>query len=97
MALKLRSALGFQRRPSVFGGDAHVALVWRPGILIRHFEEYEIGQLFQIVAVAPAVVAERVAKGPDFGNDGFGHHHANCFFPFLRWPLLLFLLWPFFP
>ncbi len=39
--------------------------------------EVEIRELFQIIAVADAVVAERRAEAPDFGDDGIGAHQTE--------------------
>ena len=46
------------------------AIVWWLAVLIGHLEEEEIGELFQVVTVAYAIIAEGVAEGPDFRNDG---------------------------
>lgn len=42
------------------------------GDFVDHLEEDEVGELLQVVAVAHAVVAERVVEGPDFGDDAVG-------------------------
>ena len=41
-------------------------------ILVRHFQENQVSQLLQIVAVGHTVVPQGVAHTPDFGNDGGG-------------------------
>ena len=57
-----------------FLGTPTSPLVGRLGILVRHLEEDEVGELLEVVAVAHAVVAEGVAEAPNFGDDGFGGH-----------------------
>jgi hypothetical protein len=46
----------------------------RAAVFIRHLEEDEIGELLQVIAVAHAVVTQRCAETPDFGNDGISAH-----------------------
>jgi hypothetical protein len=46
-------------------------------IFVRHLEEEKEGELFEVVAVAHAIVAQGVAKAPDFGNYGVGGHKFN--------------------
>ena len=48
--------------------------MWRTTVFIRHFQENELCKLLQIIAVADAVVAQRGAETPDFGDDEFGGH-----------------------
>jgi hypothetical protein len=43
-------------------------------VFVRHLEEDEIGELLEVITVAHAVVAQRVAEAPDFGNDAVGGH-----------------------
>ena len=38
-------------------------------LFIGHLQEEEIGELFDIVAVVDAIVAERVAEAPEFVDD----------------------------
>ena len=52
------------------GGDDGRLSEWRFGLLVRHFEEQQIGQLFHVIAVADAVVAEDVTVIPEFLYDG---------------------------
>ena len=84
--LQLRAALRFQALPVVFRGNADIAVVGRLGVLIRHLEEDQIGELLQIVAIAHAVIAQRGAEAPDLGNDRCGIHAAS---------FLLFFFLPF--
>lgn len=43
-------------------------------VLICHFEEQQVGQLLQVIAVANAVIPQGIAEVPDFRNDaGCGH------------------------
>jgi len=39
------------------------------GLLIRHFQEQEIGQLFHVVAIGHTIVPENVAVVPETGYD----------------------------
>ena len=89
MAFQLRAALGFQALPVVFGRNADIAVVGRLRVLIRHLEEDQVGELLQIVAIADAVIAQRVAEAPDFGNDGCGVHAASFPLAFIAICLLL--------
>src|SRR3546814_8031314 len=54
--------------------NADIAIVGRPGVLVRHLQEDEIGELLQVVAIAHAVVAQRGAEAPDPGDDRRGVH-----------------------
>ena len=51
-------------------------MVRRLAVFVRHLEEEQKGELLKVVAVAHAIVAQGVAKAPDFGNYGVGGH---CF------------------
>ena len=45
-------------------------------VFIGHFEEDEVGELLEVVAVADAIIAQGVAEAPDSGDDrvgGIGH------------------------
>ena len=72
LLLQLRALEGVHIRPSVSGGDAGFPPVRRLGVLVRHFQENQVSQLLQIVAVGHTVVPQGVAHTPDFGNDGGG-------------------------
>ena len=63
-----------QRGPRERERDADFAVVGRAGVVVGHLEEDEVGELFELVAVADAVVTERGAEAPDFGDDGIGGH-----------------------
>ena len=52
MVFQLRALLGFQAHPLVFGGNAYIAVVGRPGVFVRHLEENQVGELLQVVAIA---------------------------------------------
>jgi hypothetical protein len=41
-------------------------------VFICHFQKQQIGKLFQVSAVAYAIIPEGVAEGPYFGYDGGG-------------------------
>ena len=71
---KLRAAAGGETRPAIVFGDADIAAVGRSGVFVRHLEEDQVGQLFKVVAVADAVVAQRGTEAPDLRDDGGGVH-----------------------
>jgi hypothetical protein len=52
--------------PVVIFGDGGLLVVRRAGPLVIHFEEEEVGELLDVVAVRDSVVAEEVAVVPDF-------------------------------
>ena len=75
-----------QALPVVFWRDAHIPIIGWLAVLIGHFQEDEVGELFQIVAVAHAIIAQGVAEAPHFGNDTccvVVFHHK---FPYLSKP-----------
>ena len=45
---------------------------WRLGALVRHFEEEQIGELLDVIAIGEAVIAEDVAVVPEFVDEGGG-------------------------
>ena len=64
-----------QARPAIFRGNLAWLVVWRHRPLVRHLEEQQIRQLFDVVAVAHPVVAKDVAVVPEFLNDLRGLAH----------------------
>lgn len=54
----------------LFGDDGGFAE--QGGLLVGHFEEQQVGELFDVVAIADAIVAEDVAVVPEFLDDGGG-------------------------
>jgi len=60
----------------MFDGNGNFAVVRRPTIFISHFQEDEIGELFEVITVADAVIAERRAEAPDFGDDAVSAHRT---------------------
>jgi hypothetical protein len=70
---------GAESGPRVFGGDGDLAVVGRAAVFIRHFEEDEVGELLEVVAVADTVIAQGMAEGPDFGGDGVDGHQGKSF------------------
>jgi hypothetical protein len=61
-------------RPAEAGGHADFAVIGRATVFVGHLEEDEVGELFEVVAVAHAVVTEGVTERPDFGDDAVGGH-----------------------
>src|SRR5262249_36770873 len=57
--------------PAVTPGDG-LLVAGRLGALLGHLEEEEGGELFEVVLVGEAVVAQDVAEGPEFLNDAIG-------------------------
>ena len=70
VGFELRTSPRLQALPVEFGWDTNIAVVWRFGILVGHLEEDQIGELFQVVAIAHPVIAQGSAEAPDFGDDG---------------------------
>ena len=68
-----------------------VPIVGRLAVFVGHFEEDQIGELFQVVAVADAVIAEGMAEAPDFGYNA-GRVHGVFFFLFLAVFFLTFIV-----
>ena len=79
VAFKFRASPRLQALPVEFGRNAHVAVVGRLGVLVRHLEKNQIGELFQVVAITHPVIAQGGAEAPDFGDDGSGVHVAAFF------------------
>lgn len=77
--LELRALERAHHGPRKARGHAHLPVVRRLRIFIRHLEEDEVGELLEIVAVAHTIVAQRVAEGPDFGNNTVGSHDEKLY------------------
>ena len=59
-----------QSRPRLIFEARPTAAFWHfSAAFVRHFQEQQIGELLDIIAVIDAVVAERVAKAPKFLDD----------------------------
>ena len=87
-----------QRRPVISGGDERVLAPRRLGALVGHLQEEQEGELFDVVALGEAVVAEDVTIRPELLDDlggGVAHKLINLFgeqrkqllFAFWAWPL----------
>ncbi len=61
-----------ERRPGVGFRDDGRLFVRRLGLLIGHFQEEQIGQLLDVIAVTDAVIAQYVAVVPETLDDGGG-------------------------
>ena len=75
-----------QRSPVQLLWDDRGTAEWGFGLLVRHLEEEQECQLFDVVLVRKAVVAQDVAVVPQFLDDGRAVAHAStsgCFA--LRW------------
>ena len=71
-----RAGVAAQRRPVQAEGHLRRPVVGLFGVLVRHLQEQQIGQLLQVVAIAHAIVLQRVAEVPDLLNQGSGVHGA---------------------
>jgi len=72
MAFQFGPTLCGKAFPGIFFGYGQFPIVWRFAELIGHLQEEEIGELFQIIAIAHAVIAQGVAEAPDFADDAGG-------------------------
>ena len=68
MVEQLIAVLLERGRPTVLVRHRAFLVVWRLGALVGHLEEQQIGQLFDIVAIGHAVVAQDVAVVPGGGH-----------------------------
>ena len=64
---QLRAGLGLERFPIAILRHFRAAF-------IRHLEEEQVGELFDVIAIVHAVVTQRVAKAPEFLDD-VGHEY----------------------
>jgi len=65
MGLEFSPLSGFQALPVVFLRNADLPFVILP-VFIGHFQKQQIGELFQVIAVAHPVIPQGVAETPDF-------------------------------
>jgi len=70
MVLKLRAVLFEETFPVKFTWDRRWFVEGRAGLLVVHFEEKEIRELFDVIAVTDAVVPKDVAVVPEPLDDG---------------------------
>ncbi|MNN42898.1 hypothetical protein D3C81_1571080 [compost metagenome] len=70
MRLQWLAHFGRQAGPVVALRNVGVAVVWLLRIFVREFQEQQISELFQIIAIAHAIVAQGVAEIPDFLDKG---------------------------
>ncbi len=66
MRLQRLAHLGRQAGPVVALGDMGVAVVWLLRVFMRQLQKQQVGELFEVIAIAHAVVAQGVAEIPDF-------------------------------
>ena len=88
MAVEFRASFRLQALPVQACRNADVAVVGGFAVLVGHLEEYQIGELFQVVAIAHSVIAQGGAEAPDLRDDRRGVHTVV----FL---LVVFLEWRF--
>jgi len=84
MRFQISATFGFQALPVVRHRDGQFAAIGRPAELVGHFQEQEVGELFEVVAVADTIIAQSVAEGPNLANDrggvvGFGGHAVRLY------------------
>ena len=70
MPFQLCPSLRGKAFPSVFLWNGQFPVIRRFTELVGHFQEEQIGELLQVVAVTYAVVAQGVAEAPYFADDG---------------------------
>src|SRR5688500_4194485 len=71
------AVFGLERRPVEAGGDYRFPIERWPGLLIRHFQKQEIGELLHVVAVREPVVAKDIAIRPELANEGLRVAHSR--------------------
>lgn len=59
-----------EARPTVLLRHRALLVVRRPGALVGHLEEQQIGELLDVVAIRHAVVTQDVTVVPEFLDDG---------------------------
>lgn len=52
--------------------DGEFTVIGRPAKLVGHFQEEEASELFEVVAITDAVIAQRNLERPDIADDGGG-------------------------
>ena len=72
MAFQIGAGAAGEAFPVVFGGYADITVTRGLALFKRHFQENQIGNLLQIIAVAYAIVAQHMAKAPYFLHNGVG-------------------------
>jgi len=84
LGLQRLAGLAAQRRPVETRRHLGGSAVRRLRVLVRHLQEQQVGQLFQVVAIADAVVLQRVAEIPDLLDQGGGVHGVRKQAPVFR-------------
>jgi len=74
LAVKVFAVQVFEAVPAQVLGDDGGFAVRRFGLLVRHFQEEQEGELFDVVTVREAVIAEEIAVVPEFLDDSVGGH-----------------------
>jgi len=72
MYFQLGTFAGGKAFPVEFDRNIQLAVVRRLAVFIGHFQEQQVGELLQVIAVSNAYIAEGIAEGPDFGDYGGG-------------------------
>ncbi len=78
LAIQDRAVFVEQRAPAQFFRDG--AGLAKLGILIIHFQEDQIGELLDVIAIRDAVIPQDVAVIPDTLDDGGGLSGHQAFF-----------------
>ena len=68
----------------VASGIADVFFVGGLAVFVGHFEEQQVGELFEVVAIADTIIPEDVAEAPNFGNDAGSAVHGWTVFPLAK-------------
>ena len=69
LVFQLRTLEGVHICPRISLWDSGFPLIRRAGIFIGHFQENQVSKLLKIIAIGYAIIPQRIAKSPDFGDD----------------------------
>ena len=74
MRLKRFAHLGGQAGPVKALGNMGVAVVGLLRVFVRQLQKQQVGQLFEVIAIAHTIILESVEKVPDFLDERGGVH-----------------------
>ena len=77
MCLQRLAHFAGQAGPAIAVGDVRVAVVGLLRVFVRQLQKQQVSELLQVVAIAHTVVAQGVAKVPDFLDEGGGVHASD--------------------
>ena len=82
MGFEFSPLSGFQALPVVFLWNANLPIIIL-AVFIGHFQKQQIGELFQVIAVAHPIIPQGVAETSDFCDNACCVVHL-CFFSLLE-------------